>query len=710
MSEPSHPARTAPWAQDSLQGHAPAAAPRRRFRPEIQGLRAFAVVLVAVYHIWFGRVSGGVDVFLFISAFLMSLSFTGKLERGQRVGWRQLSTYWVHVFKRILPLAVITVVCVLIGARLLLSSDRWVGLIRESVAVLLYGQNWYSIAQAVDYYAVDSGAASPLRHFWSLSVQGQIFVLWPVLFALGGLIARIFRISARPVLMVLFTGVFIASLTYSIQETQVDQVGADFNTFARLWEFALGTMVAIIMPWVCPPSWLRALMSWVGLLAIVSCGIVLDVRGAFPGWIALWPTGAAAIVILAGRSQRWWGIDRLLTWKPLVALGGYSYALYLLHWPILVFYLDHSGQDKAGFMGGAGVLFLSLIGAVILTHLVEMPLQRWSWPEKSRWRALVVVGLCLILGLGVAGGWRMHIDHAVQRAHERADVDNPGALVLAPDYLYAGSENPAILPLQAELHEDLAFFQLGQTCQEAAGITPGGLKGNECYAPRWEKNASGTMVAVGNSHTEQWMPALIAEAKRRDQNLVFLRQPGCFFTTASDNWFQEGCQRWIPKAERAIEDLDPQTLIIQSTMTNEHGEEWIREGTEEQVARWTEKGINVIGIRDNPRFEVSHAECLEHGTVRECTYPQGETALEDPTLPWESEHPGYAAVGFNDLICPEELCPPSIGNVYTYVDTNHLTATYVGSAKPFVDERLDQARQRIQAYREALPPPSGAGE
>ncbi|SIM35811.1 acyltransferase 3 [Mycobacteroides abscessus subsp. abscessus] len=292
-------------------GRAPAPAPA--FRPEIQGLRSLAVLLVAAYHIWFGRVSGGVDVFLFISAFLMTLSFTRRIERGERIGWRRLSTYWVHVFKRILPLAVLTVLLVLVGTRALLGPERWLPILRESVSVLTYWENWYSIAHAVDYYAADSGAASPLRHFWSLSVQGQIFLTWPLLFALGALIIRGLRLPARAVLGTLFGLVFAASLAFSVILTSADQQSAYFNTFARLWEFALGSLLAILLPLLRAPARVRAGLGWIGVAAILLCGAVLDVQGAFPGWIALWPTLAASLVIFAGQTGTRWGADRLLS-------------------------------------------------------------------------------------------------------------------------------------------------------------------------------------------------------------------------------------------------------------------------------------------------------------------------------------------------------------------------------------------------------------
>lgn len=177
--------QTTPWKDPGGEAQKPVIInnqAERKFRPEIQGLRALAVLLVAAYHFWFGKVSGGVDVFLLISAFLMAGSFTRRIEKGQFRWLKSVVDYWVHVFKRILPLAAVTVLGILVGSYLLLPQDRWTTLISEARSVIFYYENWWSIGNLVDYYAADTSVASPFRHFWSLSVQGQIYLLWPLIF------------------------------------------------------------------------------------------------------------------------------------------------------------------------------------------------------------------------------------------------------------------------------------------------------------------------------------------------------------------------------------------------------------------------------------------------------------------------------------------------------------------------------------------------
>ena len=684
-------------------GTGPAPAPKPAYRPEIQGLRALAVLLVAIYHIWFGRVSGGVDVFLFVSAFLMTLSFTRKIERGVPIRWKALTTYWVHVFKRILPLAALTVVLVLVGTRLLLGADRWLSILQEAGSVLLYWENWFSIAHAVDYYAADSGAASPLRHFWSLSVQGQIFLTWPLLFALASLLARRLRLRVRPVLLGIFGTVFAASLAFSVHITAADQQSAYFNTFARLWEFALGSLLAVALPFLKAPARVRAVLGWIGVLAILVCGAVLDVQGAFPGWIALWPTLAACLVIFAGQTGTRWGADRLLSWRPLVALGGYSYALYLLHWPLLVFYLSHVGKEKAGLVSGIGLLTLALGAAVVLTRCVDTPLRSWRWAEARRWRSLLVIGACLCLGLGSIAAWRGHIMHREAQLEALGEQTYPGARSLQPGYVYRGEADPTPIPIAPVRAEDWAEPHLGPTCEQTLDRDLHGLTGEECFHPVRPEHPSRTVVAVGNSHTEQWMTALMEQARRENEDLIFVRYPGCFFTTVQDNDFSGECQDWLPRAEALIADLHPDDLVVQSTFSTYDGaSEQIRAGMEDQVRTWTSRGVRVIGIRDNARFTESHGACEQReGGTAGCVFDHVTARDPDPTTAWQDRFPGYAAVDMDDLICPDGRCPAVIGNVYTYIDNNHLTATYVKTMQSAFEQRFDAARtladQRIGA-------------
>jgi peptidoglycan/LPS O-acetylase OafA/YrhL len=257
------------------------------YRPEVQGLRALAVLMVVTYHVWLGRVSGGVDIFLLISAFLMTLSFARKVESGKPL---RLVSHWLHLLKRLLPAVVVVVLGVLAGTRLILPQSRWPDVLDQAWASLLYRQNWLLADTAVDYYAQDHAGASPLQHFWSLSIQGQVFLLWPLVFAGAAVLLRFLRrtrlggrVSYAALLAGAFGAIFVVSLVFSIEQTSTNQSYAYFDTRTRLWEFALGSLLALALPHLRPGKVLRVILGWAGLAAMLSCGLLLTVDRSFPG-------------------------------------------------------------------------------------------------------------------------------------------------------------------------------------------------------------------------------------------------------------------------------------------------------------------------------------------------------------------------------------------------------------------------------------------
>ena len=360
-----------------------------RYRLDIDGLRAVAIFLVVIYHVWFGRVSGGVDVFLMISAFFLTGSFARRIEGG---GPLRVPGYWARKFRRLLPAAAVTLVGTAVAVYALYPPTVWPTIWRQTWASLFYVENWALAADSVDYYARDEVLPSPLQHFWSLSVQGQVFILWPLLLLASAWLIRRFALRPVLVLSIVFGIVFVASLAFSIYETATNQQLAYFDTRTRLWEFAAGSLVAVLLPYFVAPAWVRAALGWIGLAGIVVCGMVIDVQGGFPGYLALWPVVCTALVVLAGQTPAPFGPTRFLSSRPLRALGRDAYALYLVHWPILITVLLVTETTSVGFLAGAAIILSSMLIARLISWGVENPLRRWSLADRS-----TPVGLAVIL-------------------------------------------------------------------------------------------------------------------------------------------------------------------------------------------------------------------------------------------------------------------------------------------------------------------------
>ncbi|WP_345890614.1 acyltransferase family protein [Arthrobacter sp. 147(2020)] len=666
---------------------APAAPLREGYRPEVQGLRALAVLMVVTYHIWFDRVSGGVDIFLLISAFLMTLTFVRRSDRGTPFA---LLRHWVHLFKRLLPAVAVVLIGTLAASLLLLPRARWSMVLDQSWASLFYFQNWLLAAESVDYYA-DTSVASPLQHFWSLSIQGQVFVLWPLLFLAASLIAR--RINARfqTVAAVIFGAIFLASLAFSIYQTDTNQSFAYFDTRARLWEFALGTLLALVLPLIILPRAAAVVAGWIGLAGMLSVGYVLDVEGEFPGFVALWPLLSAALIIAAGQTGSPFGADRFLSWGPLVRMGDLSYALYLWHWPILVIYLVHQGRDTVGPLGGLAIIGLSLALAYLTTRFVERPLRSMPKVEASRVRSLAVIAACIMLISVSVASVQLVMRTQAQALLSQAETENPGAYSLLPGFVDRSTGDSPPLPDLGSL--DAEWGVLGEKCEGEHVPVGNDSAVRGCSFTPADGEPVKEILVIGDSHAEQWLEPIELMAQRNNYQVTALLLGGCSYGAESDAR-NEVCNTFNDAATDYALRMEPDAVFTMATISTKDttGERSVA-GIGEASAILGEAGIPVIGMRDNPRFEVNMISCVEeHGQdAAECTFPVDEKLPATAPVPTAETGGALRLMDLTDLICPEGVCTPVVGNVYVYLDDNHLTITYTGTTLPEFEERFHAA-------------------
>ncbi len=684
--------------EQSPAGPPPAAAGRpliRKpgYRPEVQGLRALAVLMVVTYHVWLGRVSGGVDVFLLISAFLMTLSFTRKVESGKPL---RLLHHWLHLLKRLLPAVVVVVLGILVGTWAILPASRWPDILDQAWASLLYRQNWLLAETAVDYYAQDHSGASPLQHFWSLSIQGQVFLLWPLVFAGAALLRRVLLrwtglagpwLNYRVLLGAAFGVIFAASLAYSIDQTANNPAYAYFDTRARLWEFALGSLVALALPLFRPRKELRVVLGWAGLAAMLSCGLLLAVDRSFPGFVALWPTLAAAAIILAGQSGSRFGVDRILTWRPLVALGDNSYALYLWHWPLLVLALAGLGLSSPNLWQGLVIVAVSVLLAVLTTRYVERPLREWHWPEARAWRTAAVIAACGALLAGPVTLWQSHIVADEAAAASQPRELTPGAAALAPEN--AGKPTPAakIIPAPAAMKNEWA--DIDGLCTD--GNVPRDPLLQGCLQNSRPDPVTKRIVVLGDSHAQQYMAALGPVAKSHGWEVVTLLKGNCRFGGLSDQR-DAACNAFNKASSDYVLEHKPDAVFTVASLTHKDApyETEVPQYLE-GIKPFTDAGIDVVGIRDNPRFSLNMPECVQKkGTdAADCNVPLMESlAASSPLDGYRGKVARLHLMDMSDFICADGNCPAVVGNVYVYKDDNHLTKTYVQSMIPMFEERL----------------------
>src|SRR6202022_3347958 len=386
------------------------------YRHDLDGLRGVAIALVEIFHVWFGRVSGGVDVFLVLSGFFVG----GSLLRTKLTESSPLSPRpeIARLVRRLLPGVVVVLAASALLTILIQPQTRWETFADQSLASLGYFQNW-ELANTVSSYLRAGEAVSPLQHIWSMSVQGQFYLAFlAVVLAFTTLFRRRLGKHLRTAFVSLLTTLTLASFVFAVFAHADYQATAYYTPFARAWELLLGALIAALVPYVRWPMWLRTALAAVALAAILVWGGGVGGRKQFPGPWALVPVCATALMILAAANRqadprtrdRMPLPNRVLATPPFVALGVMAYSLYLWHWPLLIFWLSYSDRAHAGVIDGAVVLLVSGVLAYLTTRFVENPLRyrvpavprRKPMPLRARFsRPRIVLG-SVVTRLGVA--------------------------------------------------------------------------------------------------------------------------------------------------------------------------------------------------------------------------------------------------------------------------------------------------------------------
>ena len=368
------------------------------FRTDIEGLRAVAVCAVLLAHSGIGIGEGGfvgVDVFYVISGFLI----TGLLLReADRRGSISLPAFYARRARRLLPAAALVIVCVLAASLVLLSPTRTDIATGDAVAASLYYLNWRFVAQSADYFGPQTDQ-SPLQHYWSLSIEEQFYLVWPlVLLGLVVLWRRRGKAMPRAAAAGAIGAITAASLTYSILYEPTSSGEAYFSSFTRAWELGLGGLLVFL-----PVSRLgrspAAALGLAGIGAIALATFTFDASTRFPGVAALLPCLGAAAIIRAGRPDMPF---RPLTLRPVRYIGRISYPLYLWHWPPLVFVAAEVGELSGA--EGAALILASFIPAILTHHFVEQPAHHSRRLKARPARSLALGAACTLAGLAAAWG------------------------------------------------------------------------------------------------------------------------------------------------------------------------------------------------------------------------------------------------------------------------------------------------------------------
>ena len=710
-----------------------------RYRYDIEGLRAIAVLAVLLYHFGVPGLDGGfvgVDVFFVISGFLITSLLIH--ERDTR-GSVSFVTFYARRARRLLPISATVLVATACAGAILLPATRLPDLADEVTASALFGANVLFAHRGTDYLtaALD---LSPLQHYWSLSVEEQFYLLWPAIIALVTIGARVVRLRVAAAM----AAIVVVSFTASVLLTPSQPSWSYFGLHTRAWELGVGALLASMTRGVDRiPARGRAALGWIGLVGI-AVSVVTFGDVAFPGWIAALPVLSTAAVLMAGQRTRG-GPGNLLMSEPLTYLGSRSYSLYLWHWPVLI--IAEARLDRSlDWPEKAAAALLVMLLAEVGYRTVEHPIR--SSPRLALRKtfslglgaALVVTS---VLTGAVLGAYRPDLSTGIVAAAPvltatstatttPADAastttaptpaDESSSTVPAPttflDNLAATPPQPIVDAIAATVVPDNVRPSL-MSAKNDVGL----IYGDDCHVyydsevstdcVYGDPDGTITVALWGDSHAAQWFPALDAIASAHGWRLLSLTQGGCPYLEVtvwnrSDNAVFRHCEPWRTSVRAYLVEQGVDVVFL----SQHYGLRAADTREAIPVSTWQAQlppllasliadGIHPVVIADSPNPPDDVPQCVaEHRRqIQVCNATLDDPAANDITaaiVATATATSGAAGViDPNRWLCVNGTCPVVVGDILAYRDGDHLSNTFVAWLFPVLEALIVGPVDRI---------------
>ncbi|ORB01962.1 acyltransferase [Mycobacterium mantenii] len=699
--------------------------PQKGFRPDIEGLRAVAVLAVVLFHCSAPGVGGGfvgVDVFFVISGFLI----TGMLWReASTAGTVRLLRFYGARARRLLPASATVGVVTAIASAVLLSPLEVKDVIRDGIASALYVGNYRFALQGIDYFHISNLSLSPFQHYWSLGVEEQFYILWPALIIGTAWLIRRSRQragaahAASSVTPYVVTLALVAAVSFAMSwvTTQTAPPVAFFSLHTRAWELAMGGLVALTTArWRRLPAFPAVIVGWVGLALILFACNQLDGTTPYPGSAALLPVLGTTLVIGAGCAAASRGCGRVLALRPMRAIGRLSYSWYLWHWPVLLLATPLLGRPLGPIDGLAAVL-VSLGLAVLTLRLIENPFRYAASFRQSAGRSLALGGVATAVAVCVGVVLLMVIPTPVGHG--------PAAPALR---LTAGPPPTGrnIEPYDAAVQQVFAQVQAAVSASVNLRAVPSNLDpslvgATHEKAPAGLENclrnllevdqpecatgdtASKTTVAlVGDSNAYSWSPAFQQVASERHWRLEVLTKGACPMLDLPIQIFGQRnyteCEQWRSRIIARLRSEHPRLVVLGmlrhgGTGSPPYGPAWT-DSLKRLVEQLRETGADVLVVGPTPDLHSKVPDCLSvHLDDATACSSARSTAVNQTGIAAESTASiagggQYAEV--TELFCAANRCPPIVGNTLVYEDEFHLTPEYARLMAPAMGALADR--------------------
>ena len=607
---------------------------------QIQGLRALAALLVTLFHAkWVNGGFIGVDIFYVISGFLITGLLLREIERTGTINFKE---FYARRFKRLLPTSFFVLLVTAVASWLLIPATMRSSLGRDIIAASLYVSNYLFAWWQADYQNLDA-TPSPVIHYWSLAVEEQFYLIWPLLILFFFIAATKFK--KKILLTFLVAAVTALSFIFSIYQTETSPIWAFYSLPTRAWELGLGALLVLL-----PPIKTKKLVGLLGFIFIIVSAFIFGETTAFPGVNAVLPVLGTVMLISTINSWPPFLNDvansRMFQW-----LGEISYPLYLWHWPLLVLPSTYFARPLAIYER-----ILAIIATIILADLthrfIEEPFRKHKTEPTLVFKRSGVITLVSVL-IGTA---------IIFSSSDKIDVSGiNGAVSLAQ------------IKARPLVYDDGCHANYAQT------------KSDECiYA---DTKSDKTMVLYGDSHAAQWFPALVEIASRSGYRLISLTKSACpsVDTVRLDQggFKMSRCKQWRINTIKRIQEINPDVLIMSSfqyfaqppRFTDR--EQWWNDGQRKLLTEVKNISPHLIYITDTPHPLRDIPACLANYSISKCNTTQRS---EDLSIS------GFSVINPNSWLC-SRVCPAVKDGVVAYRDASHISVDIAIALIP----RLTQA-------------------
>ncbi len=604
-------------------------------------------MMVVIFHLFPSRLTGGfagVDVFFVISGFLISSSLLGELEASGRIG---LATFWAKRMRRLLPAAFLVIAVTVIFSAIFVPPFTRAEFLAEGLASIFYYENWNLALSSADYFA-DSNA-SPFQHFWSLAVEEQFYLVWPIALLVLALVAKT---KTKAAITALIAASALISFSFAVALTQLDPGAAYFNSFLRVWQFAVGASIAHLLANKSLSMRLSPMVSVAGIALIVWSAFYFEAGSGFPGFAALVPVLGAALVIIAGLGGLPARLIRIYKFRPIQFLGDISYSLYLWHWPVIVlapFMLNRAASNIEKLL----MLAISIALAWFTKRFIEDPARTSRMFVSGKPRLTIVTALVSSVALAVSVT-------AVSVATPRSVVSD-------------------VISLDQAKHD---AADIGSNCMTKAEAS------EVIWCNFGNQSAAYRVLLIGDSHAATHLSGFKELAVKHDWALTLAYKAGCSFSLVERNASARGssCIAWNKNLQADLSAQAPFDLVVTANYSNNFladvkSDNWAQlaiAGYREAWQPLIERGAKVVALRDNPQMTETMLLCWNEAVLdaSNCAGPRDEMLHPDYSQQAATDFTGAFALDLTDLYCDSQTCPSQRNGIYIYRNADHLSATY----------------------------------